>query len=237
MNFLEQIRSAIRRTRQRLTLQRYSKQLQMAVQPESEEYRTYLDVQLQRTLNKRDAPLQERTILLIDQVSKFIDLSHCDVLCIGCRNTSEIDYFYSKGARQVTGIDLYSESPHILVMDMHEMKFADRSFDVVYSAHSLEHALNPGQVIQEIGRVARPGALVAVEVPVRYETRGADLSDFRSTEALRTAFSSHIDRVIWEDEQEANSPLNASGTPVARTIFVVSQRGDAEDVGTENIGD
>ncbi len=237
MSLLEKIRNVVRRSRQQLIWQRHSKQLQNAVRPQSEEYQAYLDVQLQRTLSKRNSPLQQRTILLIDKLATATDLSRRDVLCVGCRNTSEIDYFYAKGARQVTGIDLYSESPHILVMDMHAMNFADQSFDIIYSAHSLEHAWDPRQVVKEMGRVARAGALIAVEVPVRFETHGADLNDFQGTETLRTLFAPYIERVIWEDEQEANSPLNASGTPIARMIFEVGQRGDSEHVGTEKARD
>jgi hypothetical protein len=67
----------------------------------------------------------------------------------------------------------------------------------------LEHAQNPSQVISEIVRVARSGAVVAIEVPVEFEPRGADLVDFNCLDRLHEAFSPHLSQVLWSDQYTA----------------------------------
>lgn len=193
----------------------------------SSDYRYYLDLQLRRTYKKRNAPLQLHTRLLVDKTAEFVDLSQCDVLCIGCRNTAEIDYFHQKGAKSVTGIDLMSVRHDILVMDMHAMTFSDNQFDLVYSAHSLEHALDVQQAIHEILRVIRPGGVCVVEVPVQYKTISlskADITDYESLDSLHEAFAPHIHTVLFSEEQPTRSERNWHGTPIARTIFCVGAR-------------
>lgn len=190
-------------------------------------YKQYLNTQLKRTLLKRYPEIQERTKYLVDHL---IDIGSpgkdVTVLCIGCRNTAEIDYLKSKGFRHVTGIDLYSESPDILVMDMHRMTFPDNHFGVVYSSHSLEHSYDAQKVVSEILRVARSGALIVIEVPVRYEKTGAesaDLADFENLDNLYNLFGDVISTVLWSDEQPPRSPTNNSGTAIVRAIFTIQK--------------
>lgn len=199
----------------------YRRRLPQQAKGNSNAHQKYLAAQLQRTLSKMDAPLQPRTRLMVDKIAKFVDLTACDVLCIGCRNSAEIDYFTTKGARHVAGIDLYSQDERILVMDMHAMTFSDDSFDVVYTSHSLEHARDVARVASEIIRVGRPGGLVAIEVPAQYETRGADLVDFGSLQALHSVFADYVGQIYWTDEQPAHSPTNEGGTAVLRTLFTL----------------
>jgi len=207
--------------RNRLFILRHRQRLQAVAQPEAVTTLDYLETQLRRTYDKRNAPLQKHTKLLIDKIAATTDLRNKAILCIGCRNVQELDYFRSKGAQSVQGIDLFSEDPSILVMDMHQMNFADDQFDVVYSAHSLEHAHTPAKVAQEILRVARPNAIVAIELPIRYQTRGADLIDLQSLPNLHKLFEPHIAAVLLQEEQPAGSLTNATGTPIARTIFKI----------------
>lgn len=185
-------------------------------------YRKYLRTQLTRTLSKKDVEPGLRAKLLID---RLIDLGSPPpdplVLCIGCRNTMEMEYFRGKGLSNVIGIDLFSESPDIFVMDMHQMTFPNDHFDIVLASHSLEHAYDVHKVVKEIIRVACPGALVAIEVPVQYETRGADLVDFGNSRNLHAVFEPYIARVLWSDEQPPHTPWNDSGNAVVRTVFTV----------------
>lgn len=187
-------------------------------------YRAYLRIQFERTLPKRYQPLMRRTQLLVDRTVELGETHPVGpVLCIGCRNAAEVDYFRSKGLSPVVGIDLFSESPDILVMDMHRMTFPDNHFGVIYAAHSLEHAANIQEAIREIVRVARSGARVAIEVPVRYDTRGADLIDFRDCATLHQAFQPYVGQVLWSEEQPPHMPDNESGTAIARTVFVIQK--------------
>ncbi len=206
----------------RIVIQRHRRRLRaLAEAPTVATTYDYLETQLRRTYDKRNVPLQERTKILIDKIANAAEIHGKDVLCIGCRTVQELNYFQGKGARSVVGIDLFSEDPAILVMDMHQMNFPDSTFDIIYSSHSLEHAHTPSKVAQEILRVARPNAVVAIEIPIRYETRGADLIDLQSSAGLHELFHPHIQDILLQEEHEENSAANPGGTPIARTVFVI----------------
>ena len=220
---LKKIRRFFRNLSVNFGLWRHSKQLKQQTEIDTREYQEYLNLQLRRTLSKRKSPLRMRTQILVDKLSEFVALKECDVLCIGPRNVVEIDYIRSKGAKSVTGIDLYSEHKDIQVMDMHNMTFADNSFDVVYSSHSLEHSYDIKQVVNEIVRVARPHAHIAIEMPIQFEPRGADLVNIGNIQALRALFEDHVSQNLWVEEQRPHTPRNDSGASIVRVIFTVQK--------------
>ncbi len=136
------------------------------------------------------------------------------VLCIGCRNARELDLFETGGFKRTTGIDLFSVDPRIEPMDMHELTFADDSFDVAYTCHSLEHAFDPTTVASEITRVVRPGGACVIEVPVKFSRSLTDRQDFGSARGVLDLFGTALgDVLIQEDGRDLN------GTPVARVVF------------------
>ena len=141
------------------------------------------------------------------------------VLCVGCRNALELDRFRASGFQDVVGIDVFSQRADIQVMDMHEMSFEDDSFDVVYASHALEHSYDVERVVREIGRVARDGAVVGVEVPVRAQASAADRIVFSGLEALRAAFQPQIGEELVAEEQPPHSATNDQGTDIARLVF------------------
>lgn len=187
------------------------------------EYRNYLETQLRRTLTKRQVPLPARAQVLIDKIAQVVDIAQCEVLCVGCRNMAEITQFRRKGAKHVVGIDLYSSHPDIVVMDMHAMQFSDNQFDLIYSSHSLEHSYDVRRVVREIVRVARSQAWVAIEVPIQYETRGADLVDFGSLENLYAVFVPYLAKVLWSDER----PAGDQGPATICAIFTIQKSNGA----------
>jgi SAM-dependent methyltransferase len=182
-------------------------------------YRGYLRVQLRRSLSKRANDSGVGSRVLIDQIAEDIPPRGSRVLCVGCRNTVELNEFRARGFADVVGIDLYSQHPDILVMDMHDMTFADESFDVIFASHSLEHSYDLERVVDEIVRVARHGALVAVEVPVRGQRGDADLLVFGNVAELRDAFGRHVGEVLTAEERPSRSETNDQGTDVARLVF------------------
>ncbi len=58
------------------------------------------------------------------------------------------------GARSVTNLDF-------VVGDVHALSFADDSFDVVHAHQVLQHVSDPVGALREMGRVCKPGGLVA----------------------------------------------------------------------------
>ena len=51
---------------------------------------------------------------------------------------------------------------NLMQMDVHNMAFADNSFDFILSAYVLTVVENPEKAVKEIFRVARPGARVVL---------------------------------------------------------------------------
>jgi len=200
-------------------------------------YRDYLRLQLNRSLLKRTNQPKLRTQLLIEQVAALNGIAGATVLCIGSRDGYELECFRRQGFGHVVGIDLYSERPDILAMDMHELKFPNDRFDIVYACHSLEHAYDAAVVAREIVRVAREGGLIAIEVPIQYATTDADRIDFRNLDGLLRPFRGHVGDVLWSEVQPPRTPRNESGTAILRTIFSVSKaRSSAEAPEFANAG-
>jgi SAM-dependent methyltransferase len=70
----------------------------------------------------------------------------------------EISRFASAHARQALDLDVFTGS-------LEAAKFPDQEFDVVVLYFVLEHLRDPLSLLQEIGRVLKPGGLLSVAVP------------------------------------------------------------------------
>jgi ubiquinone/menaquinone biosynthesis C-methylase UbiE len=55
--------------------------------------------------------------------------------------------------------------PTLAQADAHHLPYASNCFDVVISCETIEHLLDPAQGLREMGRVARPGALLYLTTP------------------------------------------------------------------------
>ena len=88
------------------------------------------------------------------------------VLIIGPRNENDLFMLNSHGVKMnnITGLDLISYSSKILLGDMHAMNFEDDYFDAVIFGWTLSYSSDPKKAIDEIIRVCKDGALVAVGV-------------------------------------------------------------------------
>jgi SAM-dependent methyltransferase len=135
------------------------------------------------------------------------------VLCVGCRNSHELDLFKAAGYKEVVGIDLFATDPRIKVMDMHAMTFPDDRFDVIYSCHNFEHASEPRVAAREFLRVLKPDGICVVEVPVRFRNTIVDLHDYSSARGLLEIFGSERAEVLLEEDE------SDEGSPVARVAF------------------
>src|SRR5262249_49708260 len=73
------------------------------------------------------------------------------------------------------------------VADARELPFADRSFDMVMSAHMLEHLPAPSEGLREIARVLRPQGLLLI-ITTRHVASDA---------LLRLVYRYHTPKTDW----------------------------------------
>ena len=219
------LKGQIRLFKQNRYFLRKSEELNERVCSLDVDYRAYLELQLRRTLNKRNRKLPVRGEYLIKKTADNVDIRNLQIVCIGCRNVEELMHFKKLGAGSVVGVDLYTEHPWIHVMDMHSLTFDDSSFDVVYASHTLEHALDPEKVISEFLRVVKTGGVIVIEVPVNYPLNpgGADLVDYESLDRLHSHFGDNIDNVLWSEFSPSKQIDSGLGTDVVRTILKIKK--------------
>ncbi|MEX2496037.1 MAG: methyltransferase domain-containing protein [Woeseia sp.] len=96
------------------------------------------------------------------------------VLDVACGTGEWLDYFRHRGAK-ISGIDLSRKAIDVCLErfpggNFHcgpaeSLPFDDQSFDLVTCMGSLEHFLDKPKALQEMRRVAKPGAFFVILVP------------------------------------------------------------------------
>jgi SAM-dependent methyltransferase len=196
----------------------------------NQKYSKYLETQQKRSKEKYFTGSRElqkkRKDYLVDLLESKVELSKLEnALVIGCRDCYELDLLEKKGIRNVIGIDLFSFDIRIKVMDMHEMKFEENMFDLIYCSHALEHAFDYKKVLQEIIRVLKRNGVLFIEVPVNYETTTADLHDYVNSDNLINLLShfTNIDKIFVKCDIKKDMDLNFSGTDIARLFLQINK--------------
>ena len=171
-----------------------------------------------RKMRGMDRKRTERLINVLRSVHD-LDLPNARVLNIGPRNEMELLLLrlYGFRGKNITAVDLFSYSPHIQVMDMHDLSFADDAFDVTYCAYTLRYSDNVERACREIIRCTRHGGLVAASFvteaePARAATGGEREAIIGSRLAggigdLLRHFGSACGEVYWREEYRFAGPV------------------------------
>lgn len=94
--------------------------------------------------------------------------------------------------RQYCGVDWTLASRPPAVADITRIPFLDRSFDSALCTEVLEHLPEPGQCLDEIRRVVKPGGVVFFTVPMTMYTHSEPHDFYRYTEfGLRYLLEKH----------------------------------------------
>ena len=151
-----------------------------------------------------------RPRLIVDALRSihYIHLLRNDlkVLSVGPRSEHELLMLLAAGFQppNVRGLDLISYSDLVDLGDMHAMPYADDSFDVIILGWVLGYSHDCRKVADEVIRVARPGAYVAIgcERPAPKAATAAaapaapsDHPVFSKTEEYVELFEGHVHAV------------------------------------------
>jgi SAM-dependent methyltransferase len=141
-------------------------------------YEEYVAYQVTKCQTPIDHPyyqgVAEAHRTLVELFLKDSDREATEILDCGCGYGFSLSAFRHFGFKKVLGTDVsefrLSEARAIGYpvenIDMHEMSILDsQQFDVVYSSHSMEHALYPDRVLNEIWRVLKTDGVLLLTLP------------------------------------------------------------------------
>ena len=94
-----------------------------------------------RKMRGMDRMRTERLINVLRSIHD-LDVQKARLLNIGPRNEAEVLLLRLYGFRSenISAVDLFSYSPQIEVMDMHDLRFPNDAFDVTYCAYTLRYS-------------------------------------------------------------------------------------------------
>lgn len=130
------------------------------------------------------------------------------VLDLGCGSGADLDAFAEATGRtgKVIGIDSDAQAighaaaaasggpaTGVLVGDVHQLAFADRSVDRVHTDRVLQHVARPDVVLGEVARVLRLGGMAAFAEP-DWDTLVIDFPDPDIPTAYRRFITDHVVR-------------------------------------------
>jgi SAM-dependent methyltransferase len=157
------------------------------------------------------------------------------VLSVGCRYETELLYLVAHGfsPRNVRGLDMISYSPWIDVGNMHEMPYADSTWDAVILGWVLAYSDAPARAAEEALRVCRDRGVIAVAVSYYPQHHLDDLAAagtivgsasgrIQTVDAILGLFGDAVDDVFFR--HDAPDPDREGACAV---VFSVKKRGEA----------
>jgi ubiquinone/menaquinone biosynthesis C-methylase UbiE len=111
----------------------------------------------------------------------FVDFDkNLHILDVACGDGVGLSWFKEKEFKNVFGVE-FSQQKHdiaktygypVLQSDMHSLAYEDKSFDIVYSSHTLEHSYDPSKALSEWNRILKDDGLLILVLP--YPDSGDD---------------------------------------------------------------
>jgi SAM-dependent methyltransferase len=163
------------------------------------------------------------------------------VLSIGPRTEMELLHLVGIGFRpeNIYAVDLISSSPWIELGDMHALPYEDGMFDVVISSWVLNYSNDPQRAVDEMLRVCRPSALVAIGVTYTPDF-GAGYVDtnpgendivgsmHRSADDLARLIGDRLERVLFRQEPVDDAKRGAVMLIARIAQPAAADKGDAQ---------
>jgi SAM-dependent methyltransferase len=149
-----------------------------------------------------------------------------DVLSIGPRTEGEILNLVAHGfsRKKIKALDLFSYSSWIDVGDMHKMPYHDCRFDVLVSGFTLAYSDKPQKAADEMLRVARDGAVMAIGVSFMPESFREKMMEKRGfviathlfcIQDILKLFEGHVDQIYFSQD------VNSRGKERGQNLLVI----------------
>ena len=120
----------------------------------------------------------------IAQASEYRTFNEARVLSSGCGSGGDLYAFMVAGASSAYGIEIdyrltqlakirsndfpYQTKVNTCLYDGDVLPFKEKSFDIIFSLHVLEHTRNPSKYLEELFRVLAPEGIIFLDLPNRY---------------------------------------------------------------------
>jgi SAM-dependent methyltransferase len=134
------------------------------------------------------------------------------LLSIGPRNEGDLLLLRAHGFKNVEGIDLFSYSPLIRIMDMHQMEYPDNTFDLISCGWTVRYSYDIRKCVSEMVRVCRDGAHIAIGFSM--DPQESSPPDAIGTllhggiDELLGYFGPHVGYVYWRMEDQNRDETN-----------------------------
>jgi hypothetical protein len=134
------------------------------------------------------------------------------LLSIGPRNEGDLILLQAHGFKNVEGLDLFSYSPRIRVMDMHHMDYPDNTFDIISCGWVVRYSYDIRACVKEMVRVSKDGAHIAIGFSMNPD-EGAPPPSIGSllhggVDELLGYFQPHVGYVYWRLEDRNMDETN-----------------------------
>ena len=147
-----------------------------------ESYQDYYDAQNGRSGMKAS---QINLNLIMDIFNLESEDRSINILDIGCRDATAVDFLYKKGFNNIYGFDIgdraretwYSTydkafvDNHLTVGDVHEGIPYDKQFQLILSSHVIEHLYDAPKAIEDMYNHLVDGGFLFTQVPIQPEER------------------------------------------------------------------
>ena len=136
---------------------------------------------------------------------KNINPDEVNLLCVGPRNEAEILLLKLYRFKNSIGIDLFTYSPLIKVMDMNFLEYANNTFDIYYSNCVLGYSPDVKRIMSEAVRVTKHGGILVMNWS-SFLRKEKDIDGLTPTDSdiggflgLETLIDNNIEHTYWRD--------------------------------------
>nr|AFK35445.1 unknown [Lotus japonicus] len=173
----------------------------LTIRPGYTSYETYIQRQLNKTLNprlrkiwttrdwNRKIPVFAR--FFEDLKDKSLLQNTSKALCIGARVGQEVEALRRVGVVDSVGIDLVPYPPLVVKGDFHHQPFGDETFDFEFS-NVFDHALYPQRFVAEIERTLKPDGVCVLHVALSRRADKYSANDLYSVQPLVELFNKSV---------------------------------------------